>query len=172
MVRKSQRLSGVSANTAGHKRSASPSVSESAEVKRPKGQKATPKKSQYFKPSDEHGSGGADAMSSSTSNEQASDFEGDLSESAEAEDDDYDSEEKPKTSSQRKGKEMWRQGVKAGLGPGKQVVIKKPQARKPGKTAYSDDTIHPNTLLFLKDLKSNNDREWLKSKYELAHSLA
>ena len=56
-----------------------------------------------------------------------------------------------------------RSGVKAGLGPGSEVIIKKPKARGAGKTPYSDDTIHPNTFLFLKDLKQNNDRQWLKS---------
>lgn len=63
-----------------------------------------------------------------------------------------------------KGKELWRPGVKTGLGPGTRIVIKKPKARPAGDTPYADDTIHPNTLLFLGDLKANNDREWLKSK--------
>lgn len=63
------------------------------------------------------------------------------------------------------GGELWREGVKTGLGPGQQVIIKKPKARPAGKVPYSDDTIHPNTLLFLKDLKGNNNREWLKSEY-------
>ncbi|EER36782.1 conserved hypothetical protein [Histoplasma capsulatum H143] len=31
-----------------------------------------------------------------------------------------------------------------------------------GDTLYEDHTIHPNTMLFLKDLKANNQREWLK----------
>ncbi|CAD0027982.1 unnamed protein product [Aureobasidium pullulans] len=61
-----------------------------------------------------------------------------------------------------KGKELWRQGVSTGLAPGIQVIIKKPEPRAAGSTPYSDDTIHPNTMLFLKDLKANNDREWLK----------
>jgi hypothetical protein len=61
------------------------------------------------------------------------------------------------------GGELWREGVKAGsLG---EVIIKKPKARPAGKVPYSDETIHPNTLLFLKDLKVNNNREWLKSEY-------
>ncbi|KAM0722506.1 hypothetical protein Q7P37_001947 [Cladosporium fusiforme] len=60
------------------------------------------------------------------------------------------------------GGELWREGVKTGFGPGQQVIIKKPKARPAGKVPYSDDTIHPNTLLFLKDLKGNNNREWLK----------
>lgn len=66
--------------------------------------------------------------------------------------------------SDSKGKELWRQGVSTGLAPGTQIIIKKPKPRTPGKTPYSDITIHPNTMLFLKDLKANNDREWLKSK--------
>ena len=61
-----------------------------------------------------------------------------------------------------KGKELWRPGVKADVAPGEEVIIKLPKARQPGKTPYQDDKIHPNTMLFLKDLKENNDREWLK----------
>jgi hypothetical protein len=64
------------------------------------------------------------------------------------------------------GGELWREGVKTGLGPGQQVVIKKPKARPAGKVPYSDGSIHPNTLLFLKDLKGNNNREWLKSEFD------
>lgn len=69
------------------------------------------------------------------------------------------------TTKSSKGTELWREGVKTGLGPGQQVIIKKPKARPAGKVPYSDDTIHPNTLLFLKDLKGNNNREWLKSEF-------
>ena len=58
--------------------------------------------------------------------------------------------------------DLWRPGVKAGLGPGTQVVIDKPRARSPGDTPYHDDRIHPNTMLFLRDLAQHNDREWLK----------
>ncbi|PGH13205.1 hypothetical protein AJ79_03762 [Helicocarpus griseus UAMH5409] len=64
---------------------------------------------------------------------------------------------------ERKGKELWREGVKAGLGPGKEVFIKLPKARDAGDTPYEDGTIHPNTMLFLKDLKKNNQREWFKT---------
>ena len=42
------------------------------------------------------------------------------------------------------------------------MFIKLPKARETGKTPYKDDTVHPNTLLFLEELKENNDREWLK----------
>ena len=61
-----------------------------------------------------------------------------------------------------KDKELQRPGAK--LPPGVQLIIKKPKAREAGATPYADDTIHPNTMLFLKDLAANNDREWLKSE--------
>ncbi|KAH8763107.1 hypothetical protein F5883DRAFT_605525 [Diaporthe sp. PMI_573] len=35
--------------------------------------------------------------------------------------------------------------------------------RPAGDVDYEDDKLHPNTLLFLKDLKANNKRSWLKS---------
>jgi hypothetical protein len=37
-----------------------------------------------------------------------------------------------------------------------------PKARDAGDQPYEDSRIHPNTFLFLKDLKANNRREWLK----------
>lgn len=57
-------------------------------------------------------------------------------------------------------KESWRPGAK--LEPGVQLIIKKPKARDAGDTPYTESTIHPNTMLFLKDIKANNDRQWLK----------
>ena len=75
---------------------------------------------------------------------------------------------RPKTGSNRivpRVKELLKPGVKTGLGPGTQVVMKKPKARSAGKTPYTDDTIHPNTMLFLGDLAANNNRDWLKSEY-------
>ncbi|KAL9018455.1 MAG: hypothetical protein Q9185_004232 [Variospora sp. 1 TL-2023] len=62
-----------------------------------------------------------------------------------------------------KGKELWRPGVKTDLAPGEQLFIKLPKARGDGGIKYEDGVIHPNTLLFLGDLKENNDREWLKT---------
>ncbi|KAJ5791017.1 Conserved hypothetical protein CHP02453 [Penicillium psychrosexuale] len=62
-----------------------------------------------------------------------------------------------------KGKELWREGVRAGLEPGQEVIIAKPKARDAGNTPYQDETLHPNTRLFLIDLASNNDRQWLKA---------
>ena len=59
-----------------------------------------------------------------------------------------------------KSQDLWKEGVKVD-GEG-EVFITLPKARSPGKTPYQDHTIHPNTLLFLGDLKRNNDRAWLK----------
>lgn len=61
-----------------------------------------------------------------------------------------------------KGKELWREGAKIDLKPGQEVVIAKPKARDAGNTPYQDETLHPNTRLFLIDLADNNDRQWLK----------
>jgi hypothetical protein len=130
---------------------------------------------------------GEEVDSPSAPEEDLSEF-GSASESDNAEDDDGDDDEeyesadceggKPKSrkkatstkatagsSKERSGGELWREGVKTGFGPGQAVIIKKPKARPAGKVPYSDETIHPNTLLFLKDLKGNNNREWLKSEY-------
>ncbi|KAK7967112.1 uncharacterized protein PG986_001389 [Apiospora aurea] len=39
-----------------------------------------------------------------------------------------------------------------------------PQLRDTGGIEYEDTRIHPNTLVFLKDLKANNKRSWLKAR--------
>ncbi|KAF2629734.1 hypothetical protein BU25DRAFT_489737 [Macroventuria anomochaeta] len=57
-------------------------------------------------------------------------------------------------------KELWKPGAK--LEPGTQLIIKKPKAREAGDTPYTESTIHPNTMLFLEEIKANNDRQWLK----------
>lgn len=121
----------------------------------------------------------------SSNAEEGSDFEGDPSlesapgsESELSSEDDISDEEEPKRKRKtttkkatqtaptkgKQGNELWRQGVRTGLAPGTQVIIKKPKPRAAGKTSYADSTLHPNTLLFLEDLKINNDREWLKSE--------
>jgi hypothetical protein len=71
---------------------------------------------------------------------------------------------------QADAKELWESGAR--LEPGTQLIIKKPKAREAGDTPYSEDTIHPNTMLFLKDLAANNDRQWLKRKFILMHSVS
>lgn len=59
--------------------------------------------------------------------------------------------------------DLWREGVKTGLGPGKQVYIERPKARGDGGIKFLPERLHPNTFEFLKDLKKNNDRIWLKA---------
>lgn len=46
----------------------------------------------------------------------------------------------------------------------KVTFIPLPKLRDDGGIGYEDDRAHPNTLLFLKDLKANNKRSWLKCK--------
>lgn len=66
----------------------------------------------------------------------------------------------PKTAGENT--ELWREGVRTGLGPGKELFIPKPKARDAGGVPYVDNKLHPNTGLFLRDLAKNNDREWFK----------
>lgn len=146
-------------------------------------QHSSPKKSKYFDhPSDEN----EDAEEDDVSNEQdsASGYEDEAvseaptSEPTSEEDDEYDSEEdKKKVKRGRKPKskqshtehilvrknDLWREGVKTGLGPGKAVYIEKPKARGDGGIKYMPERLHPHTFEFLKDLKKNNDRIWLKA---------
>ncbi|KAK4569583.1 hypothetical protein LTR86_003346 [Recurvomyces mirabilis] len=186
MARKSERLSGSTKPASAHKRAASATATPSVEVKRPKTAKSTPTKSQYFadenankKITGDIGDQDADDESSVEEAASASDFDEDEDrpESTDSEeDDDYDSEEEQSS----KRKPVSRRGVKSspvirtkvsavpkagektGLAPGTQVIIKKPKARTAGKTPYVDETLHPNTFLFLQDLKANNNRSWLK----------
>ena len=147
--------------------------------------KTTPKKSEYF----EQGSDLSGPSDLETTAENASNFEGDedsAAPSSESEDgsDAYDSEEEQpkrrrsgagrtntkakappasKAKGQKSGGELWREGTKVEADPGTEVYIALPKARGPGSTPYRDDTIHPNTMLFLGDLKKHNDRAWLKA---------
>jgi hypothetical protein len=135
-----------------------------------RGSRRAATKSKYFEPDTENESEGGEAPEDGSSSAVAeSEDDSDVS----SEDEQRPKKRKAPASSKgiesaptpgSKGKELWRQGVSTGLAPGTQVIIKKPKPRTPGKVPYSDITIHPNTMLFLKDLKANNDREWLKSK--------
>ncbi|KAI9670869.1 MAG: hypothetical protein M1817_003754 [Caeruleum heppii] len=128
----------------------------------------TPKKSKYFEPDtteasseaesdiENEESGYEDEDGSAVSSPAESDHKISASDSGE------DARPTLKSRTGTKGSELWRHGVKTGLGPGKQVIVRLPKARPAGNTPYLDHTIHPNTLLFLKDLSQNNDREWLK----------
>jgi hypothetical protein len=48
--------------------------------------------------------------------------------------------------------------------PPEVTFIPLPKLRETGGIEYADDRLHPNTLAFLKDLKANNKRTWLKCK--------
>lgn len=191
MARRSERLSISTTATPirSHKRMASNTVTSDTTAKRSKSQKAIPTQSKYFKKdktkveaTDDEDADERDAGSSSSDDDEVSDFEHESEKATTSDsggDVSSDSDEAPKSGKSAKHKkgaaisqtvnakasELWRPGVKTGLGPGNQVVIKKPQARPAGKIPYQDNTIHPNTLLFLKELKANNERQWLKSKF-------
>lgn len=187
--RKSAAAVTTPASTKSHKRQISSTVTpgsraskrlKSSTGKTPTTGNVTPKKSKYFEGSDEdEEEPPSDEDSESGYEDQEADASAtEVSEHPTETEDDYDSEEdvKPKKKPGRKatgttgvvsaviegGKALWREGVKAGLGPGKQVFIEKPKPRGDGGIKYIPDRIHPNTMAFLADLKKNNDREWLK----------
>lgn len=148
--------------------------------------KATPTKSKYFEGSDlddegdvesiDNDSGDSGYEDEQVSMADASDTNASGDDDEDEDEDDFDSDENPKAQKKKKGparssganaKDLWRPGVKTGLGPGKEVFIEKPKPRGDGGIKYEPDKIHPNTLEFLRDLKKNNDREWLKSRSRL-----
>lgn len=160
--------------------------------------KSTSKKSKYFPDSDsnsDYNAGNGDALSSTNGDTgDASASEPYPYDSGDLEEEQDEEEERPKTSkkggsgqaagrkrksrndgdaeaSTTKGKLLWKEGVKTGLGPGKEVFIKLPKAREAGDIPYKDDELHPNTILFLKDLKENNEREWLKSVCNMCEAM-
>ena len=151
--------------------------------------KSTPTKSKYFadlESGDDDVPESADELADSGYEDEDHSATEEPSEAETGSDDEFDSEEdgrkrRPKVRANKsklgatsaistvleKGKELWREGVSTGLGPGKQVFIEKPKPRGDGGIKYVPERIHPHTMAFLKDLKNNNDREWLKSMCEL-----
>lgn len=189
MPRRSSRAAPASpeaeAPAAAPKRRASTRLSASHEIKRVKSNaslsgspvKSTTKKSKYFEtassdePATESDSDGDD--SGSAYEEKASDASSAQDSEPEEPSDSEEDSKTPRSKGKQgrgtvsdtdalKSKELWREGVRTGLGPGKEVFIPKPKARDPGNVAYRDETLHPNTRLFLLDLAKNNDRQWLK----------
>jgi len=146
------------------------------------GDHLTPKRSKYFEHFGEDAEDGSDDPGSEAE-EPESGYEDQDNSVAETEEsslerDDYESEEDKKKLKRgpRAGQkansaeqlvntrnDLWREGVKTGLGPGKQVFIEKPKARGDGGIKYVPERIHPHTFDFLKDLKKNNDRIWFKA---------
>lgn len=169
------------------KRRASARLSASHDIKRAKSNpslsgspvKSTTKKSKYFEPEsyepatessdpDEDESGSAYEEKES---EESSANDSEPEEPSNSEEDSKKPRAKGKLGRSTasdvkalKGKELWREGVRTGLGPGKEVFIPKPKARDAGDVAYKDETLHPNTRLFLLDLAKNNDRQWFKGR--------
>ncbi|KAJ5143523.1 Conserved hypothetical protein CHP02453 [Penicillium bovifimosum] len=140
--------------------------------------KSTSSKSKYFatEDSDEPSSEPDDTGDSDDSvyEEAKHESSADEEEPEDPSDSDEDRKKKPVTkgkqrqsisneSDSMKGKELWREGVRVGLEPGQEVIIAKPKARAAGSTPYEDETLHPNTRLFLIDLADNNDRQWMKA---------
>jgi hypothetical protein len=142
--------------------------------------KSTSSKSKYFEAEDSEPESESDESvggSSESAYEEAKDepSSSDEAEPEEPSDSDEDTKKKPSVRGKQrqsisdetdtlKGKELWREGVRTDLQPGQEVIIAKPKARDAGKTPYQDETLHPNTRLFLIDLASNNDRQWMKGK--------
>lgn len=142
--------------------------------------KSTTSKSKYFEPEDSdepdsESDASAGESAGSVYEEAKEESPADEAEPEELSDTDEDAKKKPTVrgkprqstnsgSDLVKGKELWREGVRVGLEPGQEVIIAKPKARDAGKTPYQDETLHPNTKLFLIDIASNNDRQWLKGR--------
>lgn len=139
---------------------------------------STPRKSVYFEHDSDTGEESDSASSTAYEDDEENDDDGEQSVTT-ADDGEDDGESSDNTQSRKRkrgahkssgpapmkianGKDLWREGVKLNLEPGQEVFIALPKAREPGKTPYRDETIHPNTILFLADLKNNNDRSWLK----------
>ena len=171
------------------KRPRTPPHSESSPASRRSSGRAkvTPKKSQYFTGSDLSSQSSSEASEDDAADDsgyddrQTSEPPSAPSESDHEDEDEFESEDsdaparkrqkhtsrhygskKTAAAAPKKGQELWRPSVKTGLGPGTKVVIEKPKARPEGDTRYKEDRIHPNTMLFLKELAENNEREWLK----------
>lgn len=125
---------------------------------------ATPKKSKYFEAPDsddedvDEPTSDDDAEASGYEDEEDDDVEAEASSAEGASEDDFDSEEDAKPARGKgkkkagatstfigKSSQLWREGVKAGLGPGKQVFIAKPKPRGDGGVKYLPERIHPNS---------------------------
>lgn len=46
--------------------------------------------------------------------------------------------------------------------PAKVTITPLPKLRPEGEVDYEDSRVHENTMLFLKDLKKHNNRDWMK----------
>ncbi|KAJ4364230.1 hypothetical protein N0V95_000852 [Ascochyta clinopodiicola] len=140
--------------------------------------RATSRKSYIEPDTDSDATSNAGALPEDADSGDASDFEAQSEKEASESEPDFDASDEeptpknatPRGRPQKKSthvhkknteeKELWKPGAK--LEPGMQLIIKKPKARDAGDTPYTENTIHPNTMLFLNEIKANNDRQWLK----------
>ncbi|CAK7233853.1 hypothetical protein SCUCBS95973_008736 [Sporothrix curviconia] len=109
------------------------------------------------------------------------DDSGDSDGDAYQEDEDEEDEDGDEEAAEEEGEEKDTQNMKNAKGKGKKnghvdsddsddddesgprrTFVPHKKLRDLGGVDYSDDTVHPVTMLFLKDLKANNRREWLK----------
>lgn len=80
--------------------------------------------------------------------------------------DDYEDDEAPDNEEKEEESELDEDALP------KTTFIPLPKLRDTGGIDYADDRLHPNTLAFLKDLKANNKRSWLKSEWGFCIYLA
>ncbi|KAF8861882.1 hypothetical protein BDZ45DRAFT_671460 [Acephala macrosclerotiorum] len=147
---------------AGRKRKAVADASETPSTRRSSGRVSKARVSYQESHSDV-----GDAQSDDDFKEQESDVEKAASddESDEpVEDPESDAPEDEDGSENEFEKKLKKQGWKKTKGKdGKtQMVMDIPQPKDAGNTPYEDERMHPNTMDFLRDLKKNNRREWLK----------
>ncbi|BFZ57879.1 hypothetical protein PYCC9005_004934 [Savitreella phatthalungensis] len=100
-------------------------------------------------------SAGEDAVSDASEDFEEDDAADDL----DAQDDDADDDGNSKPPPLKKRKSLGKSS-RSGATTGGEYLIKKLAERSAGKTPYRRDTIHTNTLLFLRELASQNDRDW------------
>ncbi|KAM3415278.1 hypothetical protein BST61_g8808 [Cercospora zeina] len=166
MARRSGRITPGGKAGQQHKRALSASTSGEALTKKAKRAPSTATRSKHFTAPDEETEHVEDQSDLEAGTSNAGDSGSEFDDGTDNDDDEEGVPSRKGSAKSTHGKAKaaaaWKPGVKTGLGPGTQVIIKKPKARPAGKVPYTDETIHPNTFLFLSELKENNKREWLK----------
>lgn len=137
---------------AGRKRKASVTAVESPSTRRQSGR--VKKAALNYQESDVEEAGSDDEFKADANESEAAEEPDDVEEDEDESGEEYGSDEEVL---RKKG---WTK--KKGKGGRVEMVIELPGIKDPGDMPYEDERIHPNTLDFLRDLKKNNRREWLK----------